>query len=549
MAPEHPPGESQLQEPGPQPDPVEQDPRDLTIDPEFHALIPPPTSDGLAGLEASIVAEGCRDKLLVWNGVLVDGHNRYEICHRHGIPFQVTNREFSDRAAAMDWMIANQLGRRNLTPDQFTILLGKRYNAQKETRGGNRRSKGQSDPLNTASTLARQHGVSAKTVKRAAGVVSSLPESKIVDVIQGKTTLRQAKRELRGQARDKQHAPNARLAKQTDNLVKSGVKYATIVIDPPWGGDGSGGAGQAMQPADVHGLPVADLAAADCHLYLWVPNESLPSGIALLKKWGFRYVTCLTWIMSSREACGLFCGFSEQVLFAIRDTQQFSRGDLGTVIYAPADPGGRGSRPGRFYDVVESCSPGPYLTMFDGRPRDRWTPWEPDGGGKERGVTVPVIPPCSPLPTAGAIVEKAVPANTPAPAAAKAKEIRPAARAVLEPERLARLLAGLIRKRDPEADVPTRRGPGKQSQLISWWRKVEDLNIKDGHDWPEIERIILWCQADAFWQAKILDPKKLRKHFAELVAAADQAGGGKPVTAPAPVSNADKPRPQEVDHV
>ena len=101
---------------------------DIVIDKEFHALIPPLQPEELAQLEANILADGCRDPLVVWGNVLVDGHNRYEICTRHGLPFDVVQVDFADRDAAMDWMDANQLGRRNITPDQFTLLLGRRYN-------------------------------------------------------------------------------------------------------------------------------------------------------------------------------------------------------------------------------------------------------------------------------------------------------------------------------------------------------------------------------------------------------------------------------------
>lgn len=85
------------------------------IDPEFEALIPPLSDEERAGLEASIVAEGCRDALIVWNGVLLDGHNRLEICERRGVGFRTADVDLPNRDAATAWIIQNQLGRRNLT--------------------------------------------------------------------------------------------------------------------------------------------------------------------------------------------------------------------------------------------------------------------------------------------------------------------------------------------------------------------------------------------------------------------------------------------------
>ena len=90
----------------------------ITIDPEFKALIPPLLPEERKGLEESILKEGCRDALVVWKGhdILVDGHNRYEICTAHGKPFETVEMEFASRDDAMVWIIDNQFSRRNLTP-------------------------------------------------------------------------------------------------------------------------------------------------------------------------------------------------------------------------------------------------------------------------------------------------------------------------------------------------------------------------------------------------------------------------------------------------
>ena len=87
----------------------------ITIDPEFKALIPPLAPEELSQLEVNIIADGCRDPLVTWQGALIDGHNRYEICTRHGLPFETVEVDFADRTAAMLWMIDNQKGRRNVS--------------------------------------------------------------------------------------------------------------------------------------------------------------------------------------------------------------------------------------------------------------------------------------------------------------------------------------------------------------------------------------------------------------------------------------------------
>ena len=77
---------------------------DLTVDKVLKALLTPLLPDELNRLESSILREGCRDPLLVWNGTLVDGHHRYEICRRHGVKFQTRARTFESRDHAMAWM-------------------------------------------------------------------------------------------------------------------------------------------------------------------------------------------------------------------------------------------------------------------------------------------------------------------------------------------------------------------------------------------------------------------------------------------------------------
>jgi hypothetical protein len=94
----------------------------ITIDEEFKALVPPLTAEELAGLRESLTAEGCRDALVLWQGVLLDGHNRYEICTSNDIPFDVTEIALPGRDAAKAWIVKNQLARRNLTPFQRAEL-------------------------------------------------------------------------------------------------------------------------------------------------------------------------------------------------------------------------------------------------------------------------------------------------------------------------------------------------------------------------------------------------------------------------------------------
>lgn len=203
----------------------------IIIDQEFKALIPPLSAEEYAQLEANILAEGCRDALVVWaippsekcahcgsdyhraekktlvysqneysenrwfeDGyedqsiwicdqgeiecdevesffILIDGHNRYEICQKHDRRFSCSEVKLASRQDAINWIINNQLGRRNLHPDQASYLRGKRYNGEKQQQGGTGanqhvQSSQNDNSAKTHERLAEEYKVSPATIAR-----------------------------------------------------------------------------------------------------------------------------------------------------------------------------------------------------------------------------------------------------------------------------------------------------------------------------------------------------------------------------------------------
>ncbi|MBU1820852.1 MAG: hypothetical protein KKG00_04975 [Bacteroidetes bacterium] len=185
----------------------------IKILPELKELIPPLQADEFAQLEANIIKEGCREALLIWEVskseelvekneyVLIDGHNRHRICTKHGLDFRIHLVSFPGLTEVKEYMIDNQLGRRNLSPEQISYLRGKKYNAQKLDKGKYERSghKGQSDPYesgkSTADRLAEQFNVSQKTIKRDAVFAEGLDKlssEQRKEVLSGKSKLRKS---------------------------------------------------------------------------------------------------------------------------------------------------------------------------------------------------------------------------------------------------------------------------------------------------------------------------------------------------------------------
>ena len=150
----------------------------LKIDPEFQSQIPPLTDDEFKQLEENILKEGkLLSPLIVWGNTLVDGHNRYAILQKHPeIYFSTMPLPFESREEVLAWICKNQLGRRNLTPEQKYYLMGKQYEAEKAAHGGDRKSsdaKSSSQSANlvdstkTCDRIAEENGVSRASVLRA----------------------------------------------------------------------------------------------------------------------------------------------------------------------------------------------------------------------------------------------------------------------------------------------------------------------------------------------------------------------------------------------
>ena len=145
----------------------------LIIDPEFRDIIRPLDADEQQRLEASLLVEGCRDALLVWRGILIDGHNRHEICMRLGIPFRMQELSLpgDTREGAMAWAIDNQLARRNLHPDDASLLRGRAYLSEAKAPGRPSAKLAHAEQVSepggaTADRVAERLGVSRATIAR-----------------------------------------------------------------------------------------------------------------------------------------------------------------------------------------------------------------------------------------------------------------------------------------------------------------------------------------------------------------------------------------------
>ena len=154
------------------------------IDPEFENKIPPISEDEFRQLRENILTAGeVYEPLVVWDGVLVDGHNRWKVIQENPeVKWRTRNMEFADKWAAFEWMYKNQLGRRNLTDEQRTYMIGKMYEARKKSvgapTGNTNNSKVNADKMSelktprgikdgTAGEIGKEVGIDSRSVRRA----------------------------------------------------------------------------------------------------------------------------------------------------------------------------------------------------------------------------------------------------------------------------------------------------------------------------------------------------------------------------------------------
>lgn len=173
--------------------------------------------------------------------------------------------------------------------------------------------------------------------------------------------------------------------------------FATVLSDPPWRFQNRTGKVapehrrldrySTMTLADITDVPVDAVTAENAHLYLWVPNALLPEGIAVMEAWGFRYVSNIVWAKRRKDGGpdGRGVGFyfrnvTELLLFGVKGRMRTLSPARSQVNMLETRKREHSRKPDEQYDLIEDCSPGPYLEMFARHPRYGWTVWGDESG-------------------------------------------------------------------------------------------------------------------------------------------------------------------------
>ena len=232
---------------------------EVIVDEEFRSLIPPPTNGERAGLEESLLQDGCLGPLIVWaeQQVLLDGHNRKEICDRYGIDYDTREVSLPGRDEAKRWIIEHQFGRRNLTKYQRSELVLKlKPLLVEEARARMLAGKASDPPQNSAEgaggdtrdDLADIAGVSHDTITKAEYLAEHADEQTKGKLRSGETTINKAYQELKKAERRKErkarkaarppivdcpyHVFTADIATASQHVDAESVDW--IITDPPY---------------------------------------------------------------------------------------------------------------------------------------------------------------------------------------------------------------------------------------------------------------------------------------------------------------------------
>jgi N6-adenosine-specific RNA methylase IME4 len=280
---------------------------------ELESLIPPLSNEEFKQLERNILEEGIREPLITWNGILIDGHNRYRIAQEHDINYETLEKEFENIFLVKVWMIYNQFGRRNLSNYWRSVLAleledvfkvkAKEIKAEKISEFRKTGEISQiSDKPDTKKDLAKIANVSHDTIAKVKKIqANATPEVK-EKLNTGTMSINEAYKEIKKEEVELKRKEIRETFEKQDVEIKD-KKYRIIYADPPWKYGNSMPLGTTepqdyyllMDTMDICAMPIKDITEKDAVLFLWSTSPHLPEALEVAKAWGFTYKTTFIW--------------------------------------------------------------------------------------------------------------------------------------------------------------------------------------------------------------------------------------------------------------
>jgi len=386
----------------------------ITVDNELKSYIRPLKEEEFEKLKESILIEGIRDPLVVWQGILLDGYHRYKIAQEHGLDYKTVEVELPDRDTAKEWILVNQLGRRNLTEQEASYYRGKLYSARKQSHGGDRKSSCQNvNLIGTAEELGSQYGVSERTIirdeqfsKAVDKVANEIGEEARNAILSGQAKVPKESVEqlieikqvapefiepvLKGEitlSKAIQETKRKQVIEKLNNIETKEVKelegiYDVVVIDPPWPIEKiERDIAPNQVKLDYPTMTIDEIkelkipCADNCHVWLWTTQKYLPLALDLLEAWDLKYVCTFVWHKPGGfQPFGLPQYNCEFALYARRGSPEFI--DFKNFMACFEAPrGAHSEKPDLFYDLIRRVTAGRRLDMFNRRKIEGFETW------------------------------------------------------------------------------------------------------------------------------------------------------------------------------
>ena len=394
---------------------------ELKINEEFKGLIPPLSEEEFSTLEDNILRDGIREPISIWQDVIVDGHNRYEIAQKHNLSFQTKSYSFENEEKVKLWIIDNQFGRRNILPYTRSVLALKykdilaKQAKERQEKGTNQytpkedRVVPNSAQGKTTVQIAQKAKVGKATIQQAEYIeANATPELKAKLHTDSKQSINNAYQttyieenatpELKEKLyagtvstneaykvlkqEEKRQAHQEKLAQSLKTPPVINGKFDVIYADPPWKYDFSETKSRdienqypTMTMAELKGMKIP--AEDNAVLLMWATAPKLVEALDLVSAWGFNYVTNAVW---DKQKIGMGYWFRGQHEFLLVATKGK---------FSPPEPENRFSsfyseartahskKPKFYYDMIEKMFPNKkYLELFcREKHSEAWAVW------------------------------------------------------------------------------------------------------------------------------------------------------------------------------
>lgn len=204
----------------------------LKIDEEFKNLIPALSDEEFEQLEQNILSEGCRDAIVTWQGTIIDGHNRYNVCTKHNIEFNVVEKDFASKQDVVNWIVLNQFGRRNISNYNRALLAlrlknnfsekakEKQLSTLKQNIVTVNQKSDERDEFNTYKELAKTAGISHDTIHKVETITNKANDEIKVKLENGDMSINEAYKEIKtAEKAEKLEEKKQEILNQTKNSV------------------------------------------------------------------------------------------------------------------------------------------------------------------------------------------------------------------------------------------------------------------------------------------------------------------------------------------